>query len=115
MMPVTKAFVQVYRAANSTEAHLLKGLLEQYGMPVRMFGEGLAGGLGELPADVMQVDIEVPVGYRQYARELIEEYENHGVASVAWICVRCAESNPPSFDICWNCGTLPGKGDVTRG
>jgi len=104
-MPTAKAFVRVYRAANSAEAHLLKGLLEQHGMPVRMFGESLSGGLGDLPAEVMQVDIEVPVGYRQYARELIEEYEGRGTAAAAWTCARCSESNPPSLDVCWNCGT----------
>ena len=108
-MPAAKAFVRIYRAANSTEAHLLKGLLEQHGMPVRMFGEGLAGGLGELPVDVMQVDIEVPVGYRKFARELIAEYEGGGTESAAWACGRCGESNPNSFDVCWSCGTSAGQ------
>ena len=117
-MTSAKAFVRVYRATNSTEAHLLKGLFEQHGMPVRMFGEGLSGGLGELPTDVMQVDIEVPVGHRRYARELIAEYEGReaaGGAAPAWICGRCGESNPPSFDICWNCGISSGGEGVTNG
>ena len=107
-MTETNAYVRVYRAANGTEANLLKGLLEHAGMPVRLLGDGLAGGLGELPVDVMQVDIEVPVGYRQYARELLDEYESHmrdDLEAPAWDCSRCRESNPATFDVCWKCGT----------
>lgn len=22
-----------------------------------------------------------------------------------WVCAHCHESNPPAFEICWNCGT----------
>lgn len=99
-------FVRVYRAASATEAHLLKGLLEQHGVRVRVLGDGLASAVGELPADVVQVDVEVPPGFVQLARELIEEYEQgaRGPINVGnWICPDCQEHNPYSFDFCWHC------------
>ncbi|MFQ5635559.1 MAG: putative signal transducing protein, partial [Gammaproteobacteria bacterium] len=46
------AFVRIYRAANGLEAHMIKGMLEQHGMQVRVFGIGLSSDVGELPADV---------------------------------------------------------------
>lgn len=100
-------FVRIYRAANSTEAHLLKGLLEQHGILVRIFGDGLSSGVGELPVDVMQVELQVKRGYRQLARQLILEYESraceNGAGAALWTCSQCNEENPTAFDICWNC------------
>jgi hypothetical protein len=109
----SKEFIRVYRASNSTEGHLIKGMLEQYGMLVRIFGDGLSSGVGELPADVMQVEIQVQPGYRELARQLIHEYENRATEEVkrmaSWPCSDCGEENPPSFDICWKC-QRPGGG-----
>jgi len=107
MSPENREFVRVYRAANGTEAHLIKGMLEQHGMLVRIFGDGLSSGVGELPVDVMQVEIQVKRGYRKLARQLILEYESRGresdVEDARWICPKCKEENPVAFDICWNC------------
>lgn len=100
-------YVRVYRAANATEAHLLKGLLEQHGISVRIFGDGLSSGVGELPVDVIQVEIQVPEQHHKKARDLIEEYESHArdkdVREHDWICKNCGESNPAAFDVCWQC------------
>jgi hypothetical protein len=39
----------VYEPENLIDAHLVKGVLEQAGIPVYLRGEYLAGGIGELP------------------------------------------------------------------
>lgn len=39
----------VYEAENIIDAHLVKGLLEQEGIPAFVRGEYLAGGVGDLP------------------------------------------------------------------
>ncbi|HTA65742.1 MAG TPA: DUF2007 domain-containing protein [Xanthomonadaceae bacterium] len=39
----------VYEPENLIDAHLVKGVLEQSGIPVYLRGEHLAGGIGELP------------------------------------------------------------------
>ena len=38
------------------------------------------------------------------AVELLKPYqESSKIASLDWICTKCGESNPGSFDVCWNC------------
>lgn len=53
----------VYRAANIIDANLVKGALEQAGVPAFVSGEYLTGGIGQLPVgdlvNVMVADIDV--------------------------------------------------------
>ena len=65
----------VYRAGNPIEAHLVRGLLEDHAIPVRLSGEALVGAIGELPADVAQVEVLVPRGFSVRARGLVQNYE----------------------------------------
>ena len=69
-------WVSIYRAANSIEAHLIRGLLEAEGIPVRLSGEPLAGAIGELPTDVAQVEVLVPRGFSVRARGFVQAYED---------------------------------------
>lgn len=39
----------VYQAENSIDAHLIKGALDHHGIAAFVFGDYLAGGIGELP------------------------------------------------------------------
>lgn len=54
----------VYRAANIIDANLVKGVLEQAGIPSFVSGEYLTGGVGQLPTSdlvtvmVAAVDVE---------------------------------------------------------
>ena len=108
-MPIADRFVRVYRAANVTEAHVIRGLLEQHDIRVRLRGEGLSSGFGELPAEVIEVEIQVPFLCRDRARELIDDFENHSVTGTdsagEWRCSGCREANPATFGVCWKCGT----------
>ena len=52
--------VRIYRAGNVTEAHVIRGLLEQHGIRVQLLGEHLSSGFGELPAEVTEVELRVP-------------------------------------------------------
>jgi len=65
----------VYTAQNSIDAHIIKGLLEQHGISVRIDGEYLQGGIGELPPMGL---ITVSVAEENYDRalSLVSEYEN---------------------------------------
>ena len=40
----------VYQAENSIDAHLVRGVLEQHGIPAFVFGDYLVGAAGQLPA-----------------------------------------------------------------
>jgi len=113
-MSKAEIFVRIYRAANATEAHIIRGMLEQHDIRVRLRGEGLSSGLGELPAEVVEVEVQVPTGYRQLARQLVEEYETRspaaGNTANDWRCKGCGELNPVTFAVCWNCQRQTGAG-----
>ena len=96
----------IYKAANSREAHFIKGLLKQYSIESELLGENLSIGVGELPVDVLQVDILVPKDQIKKSKNIISDYENNlslDESKENWKCPSCKEINPPSFEICWNC------------
>ncbi len=102
-----RAYSTAYRAANATEAHLIRGILGQHGIEARLVGEGLSSAMGELPATVAEVEIQVPTGYLERARELCRDYENSSTQKSVnpdpWFCSECREENPSTFGVCWNC------------
>jgi hypothetical protein len=105
----------VYAAESSLDAHLVKGLLEQRGVPVRIVGHHLEGGIGELPAGGL-VHLLVPEDWVDTARGVIEDYEArrageaHGAGEPLWVeCNAGAahggegeDSEPPAA---WGLGT----------
>ena len=51
--------IKVYRAANITEAHIVKGMLEANGIDAYVDGYYLQGGIGELaPMDFVSVSVD---------------------------------------------------------
>ena len=99
-------YEKIYKAANSYEAHFIKGLLKKYSIESKLLGENLSIGIGELPIDVLQVDIVVPKDQIKKSRNIISDYENNLLANKnkeIWECPSCKKTNPSSFEICWNC------------
>ena len=66
--------LKVFTARDITEAHIVKGMLESYGIPAQVDGAYLQGGFGELPVIDL---ITVSVAKEQYlhASKLIEAYD----------------------------------------
>lgn len=95
-------WVTAYKAANSLEAHTLKGALEVSGIAVQLQGEALAGALGELPANAIEITMQVKNHRLAQARQILQRYQD--VAEASWICSRCGEENAGSFELCWQCG-----------
>ena len=99
-------YIKVYKAANSSEAYFIKGLLEQNSLDVRLLGENLSVAIGGLPLEVMQVDLLVYKEHFDKAKKIIIQYENelkNKNNKKNWICSHCSKSNPRIFEICWNC------------
>lgn len=64
----------IYHAANSLDANMIKGLLEQYKIRAFIQGEYLQGGMGELPAaDLVTVSVD-DENYTE-AKKIIVEWE----------------------------------------
>lgn len=92
----------IYRAGNSLEAHLLKGALEVSGIEVQLQGEALAGALGELPANAIEVTLLVKHSHLAQAQQILLNYQQQN--KPAWYCQQCGEHNAGSFELCWQCG-----------
>ncbi|MFM1895932.1 MAG: hypothetical protein RLZZ385_1006 [Pseudomonadota bacterium] len=69
----------VFDAANSLEAHIVLGLLNQAGIQGRIHGEFLQGAMGELPAMGL---VRVLVSDSDYprAREIIADWDGQLLA-----------------------------------
>ena len=64
----------IYRAENIIDANLVKGALEQAGIPAFVAGEYLTGGVGELPArDFVTVMVAEP--YVEQATPIVESID----------------------------------------
>ena len=85
----------VYRAENLIDAHLIKNVLEQQGIPAYVAGEYLTGAIGELP---IQGLINVMVSEDQWsaARNIVEEID-----------ARLAQARPLATKSKFGDGTLP--------
>ena len=65
----------VYEAENIIDAHLVKGVLEQAGLPVYIRGEYLTGAIGELPVSGL-VAVCVPTICVEEANRLLARFRN---------------------------------------
>ena len=64
----------IYQAAHGVDAHMIRALLEQAGIPAQVRGEYLQGALGEIPVSGM-VAVWVPEADAARARELVLDWE----------------------------------------
>ena len=99
-------YEKVYKAANSYEAHFIKGLLKKYSIESKLLGENLSIVIGELPIDVLQVDIFVEKNQIKKTKDILSEYKNNfslDQSKEDWKCSACKNFNPSSFEVCWNC------------
>jgi hypothetical protein len=99
-------YKKVYKAANSYEAHFIKGLLKKYSIESKLLGENLAIVIGELPVDVLKIDILVKKNQIKKTKDILSEYENNfslDQTKEDWKCSTCKNFNPSSFEVCWNC------------
>ena len=62
----------VYEPENLIDAHLVKGVLEQAGLPVYLRGEFLAGGIGQLPVTGL-LALCVPESREAEARAVLDQ------------------------------------------
>ena len=65
----------IYRAANIADAHLMRQLLENEGIPAFIQGEYLQGAVGELPANT-EILVHVADDNAAAARAIVDEWES---------------------------------------
>lgn len=64
----------VFDAENSLDGHIVRGMLESYGIAAVITGEHLQGGAGTLPAFGL-VNVQVADADYDAARAIIEQWE----------------------------------------
>ncbi|MFV1920985.1 MAG: DUF2007 domain-containing protein [Methylotenera sp.] len=67
--------ITIYHAANSLDAYMIKGLLEQYGIQAYVQGEYLQGGIGELPTFGL-VSVTIDDEHQLEAKKIIMKWES---------------------------------------
>ena len=100
---------QVYIADEPTEAHLVKGILEQYGISCEIRGEALWIARGQLPLTCETLPTIWIVDDNRYeeATELTERFKDGTLTEKAganWKCSECGEEVEGQFTECWQCG-----------
>jgi hypothetical protein len=77
--PVFRELETVYKAADGTQAHMIRVALEVEDIPVHIAGEALMGAVGELPATMLQVEVQVPPEFAERARKIALQCEKGSV------------------------------------
>ena len=96
--------IMAYRAPSAADAVLLVQALEAAGITTVRTGSQGTGGYGELPADVLMVEIWIPPEQAELARKTIDEVQRGGERSRPdWTCSSCGEVNEGNFESCWSC------------
>lgn len=65
----------VFIASDVVQGHLVRSVLEAEGIPVFLKGEGLRSAVGELPPNVMQIEVQVPIEREDEGRALAARFE----------------------------------------
>ncbi len=79
--------------------------LRAAGMQVRLRNQFSLGAAGELAPQDTWPELWLEVAqHQQLARQLLADLLSPPTGP-DWCCPACQESNDPSFDLCWACGT----------
>ena len=114
--------VEVYRAGNGPVAYLLKGALEEAGIPVAIVGEMLQGAIGEVPAG-WSTSLRVLVEHQdaERAREIVRQKEEAALARAdaneggdAVVCLSCGTPLREEEETCPVCGWSYKNGYATE-
>jgi hypothetical protein len=111
--------IKIYSASHPTDAHLLRGILESYGIRSIVRGEYLFNGRGELPVTPETAPSVWIYDDSEFddAHAIALEYDRTKSTPVddvnQWICDSCGEESGEPFTRCWNCGAprpeIPGN------
>jgi len=81
--PVFRELKTIYKAADGTQAHMIRVALELEDIPVHIAGEALMGAVGELPATMLQVEVQVPPEFAERARKIALQCEGGSASEEA--------------------------------
>jgi len=97
---------RLYQAGDRIEAQFLVDFLDRHLIEAAVFGDYLAGAMGELPLDIYPTVWVLEDENLSRAQELLAHFlaRSEGGGSPVWTCPACGEQVEGGFDLCWNCG-----------
>ncbi len=85
--------------------------LKLAGIPAELFHQNALGGLGDLPVTYPEVWIKRDMDLEKAIRA-VTLFVNRPSPVNSQLCHQCGESNPCTFEICWQCHSpLPDVAD----
>ncbi|MEE2786310.1 MAG: DUF2007 domain-containing protein [Myxococcota bacterium] len=93
--------VVVFSSLNLANVHLVRSVLTREGVPSRMKAQMLGPLAGEVPMDAARAELYVAKHLANRALSIIAEAQAQDGPDR--ICPNCGETNPPSFELCWQC------------
>lgn len=98
--------ILLYRADGLPDAYLLRRMLQDAGIEVRLAGEALTGLAGAIPLQDARPMLWVPAVQEDQARAVLARFKGPELVHPARVCPHCGEENPAGFEVCWNCEEL---------
>jgi len=83
----------------------IRNILVNNGIRCEVRNDIMSSAAGEVPPTEVWPEVWVlrEVDYEK-AERLIEESLNGDPKATSWFCPHCHETNPPAFELCWQCG-----------
>ena len=99
----------VYSHPNSMILGNMSSALNQEGIETEIRNDILGGATGEIAPGETWIELWVvnetqAEAAEERIKDILEQPELDD-----WMCNRCQESNPATFDVCWQCGELVQK------
>ncbi|MBX7210469.1 MAG: DUF2007 domain-containing protein [Verrucomicrobiaceae bacterium] len=96
----------IYSDPESSKVGLYKSILEEAGILCFIQNDNTSRGEVVVPAFYPTLCITDDGRYEEALALLKDIHLAEPVAGADWMCPKCNESVPSSFESCWNCETL---------
>lgn len=96
--------VQVFTNQNIALVGSMRSFLESNGIACQLRNEYSSSVMGEVSFFLVWPELWVAPENAQKAKKLIKGLDNSAPMGPDWKCRECGESNPGTFDLCWQCG-----------
>ena len=99
------AMVLFYRAGDRIQAYLIRDVLSFHGIKAHVFNEHMSSIVGDVPPDVASPQVWLDDDAdRARADAVLRAYREERNRAGSFICAKCGEENPATFELCWSCG-----------
>ena len=94
---------QVFTNQSIALAGSVRSYLEEHDIPCQLRNEYSSSVMGEVSFFLVWPELWVADDNAQRALDLIKDLDNSARNGPDWKCRHCAEENPGTFDVCWQC------------